>query len=100
MGAEEYLLAINRENLIMKDHQWEKFILGLLIVMLLIWLLFMLAGCSSLTGNQGHVRVINGCVVEYAGVEAGKGEKGEREWVVNDDCSVRTKQSWGGEEKD
>ena len=91
----------------MKDHQWEKFMLGLLIVALLIWLLFMLAGCTSITGKQGHVRVINGCVVEFAGAcvvhelrEAGKGVKGEREWVVNEDCSVRTKQSLGGEEKD
>jgi len=84
----------------MKDHKWEQFILGLLIVMLLILLLFIMAGCSSVTGKQRHVRVINGCVVEFDGVEAGMGLKGEREWVVNEDCSVRTKQSLGGEEKD
>ena len=84
----------------MKDHQWEHFVLGLLILVLVLWLLFMLAGCSSITGKQGHVRVINGCVVEFAGAEVGKGVKGEREWVVNEDCSVRTKQSLGGEKKD
>ena len=55
----------------MKDHQWEHLVLSLLILALLIWLLFMLVGCSSITGKQGHVRVINGCVVEFAGAQAG-----------------------------
>ena len=75
-------------------------IIGMLILLVVLWLLFMIKGCSSVTGNQGHVRVINGCVVEYTGAEAGSGVKGEREWVVNEDCSVSTKQSLGGEEKD